>query len=118
MVVAFGSQGTEPTTCIHLVEPEVLSAELFMKGLGNMKNLRYLHVDLESNESNWKFDEDIQYFPSALRYLSWDKYPFGSLPKTFQANNLVALEMYGSKMVQLWEGGERKVEHWLNCCFA
>ncbi|CAI9282564.1 unnamed protein product [Lactuca saligna] len=32
-----------------------------------------------------------------------------SLPKTFQANNLVALEMPYSKIVQLWEGGERKV---------
>ncbi|CAI9282573.1 unnamed protein product [Lactuca saligna] len=32
-----------------------------------------------------------------------------SLPTRFQANNLVTLEMDGSRMVQLWEGGQRKL---------
>ncbi|KAJ9552419.1 LOW QUALITY PROTEIN: hypothetical protein OSB04_016464 [Centaurea solstitialis] len=36
-------------------------------------------------------------------------YPFSSLPKTFQANNLVMLGMIDSEIVQLWEGGEKKI---------
>ncbi|XP_052624795.1 disease resistance protein RPV1 [Lactuca sativa] len=45
----------------------------------------------------------------ALRYLCWNDYPFSSLPKIFQANNLVVVQMLDSKIVKLWEGGERKV---------
>ncbi|CAH1421467.1 unnamed protein product [Lactuca virosa] len=47
--------------------------------------------------------------PNALRYLDLKHYPFSSLPKTFQADNLIALEMVDCKILQLWEGGERKV---------
>ena len=96
-----------------------------MEGLGNMKKLRFLHVfDKDCFKNNWKFDEDEdcfynnwkfdearQYFPNALRWLSWEGYPFRSLPRSFQANNLVALEMRYSKIVQLWEWGDRKVEY-------
>ncbi|KAH0978140.1 hypothetical protein GBA52_027859 [Prunus armeniaca] len=41
--------------------------------------------------------------PNSLRYLSWDEYPFKSLPSKFSAQNLVVLEMPGSQVVgQLW----------------
>lgn len=53
-----------------------------------------------------------QNFPNALQFLSWRGYPCSGLPKTFQANNLVALEMPHSRIEQLWEDGERKVK-WL-----
>ncbi|GJT24901.1 Toll/interleukin-1 receptor domain-containing protein [Tanacetum coccineum] len=39
----------------------------------------------------------------------WQGYPFWSLLKTFQANNLVRLDMYSSDIVHLWEDGEGKV---------
>ncbi|KAI3703065.1 hypothetical protein L6452_28820 [Arctium lappa] len=104
--------GTEATRCIKFITSEV-NPKTIMKGLGNMKNLRCLRAySWQSNSfhSNWKLpDEDRQYFPNALRYLRWDSYPFQFLPKTFQANNLVTLHMYGSRIEQLWEGGETKV---------
>ena len=98
-----------------------------MKGLGNMKQLRFLHVfdkdfskykynwnfakDEDWFDNNWKFDEGRQYFPNALRWLSWKGYPFRSLPKSFQPNNLVALEISNSIIAQLWEYEDRKVEY-------
>lgn len=51
-----------------------------------------------------------QNFPNALQFLSWRGYPCSGLPKTFQANNLVALEMSYSRIKQLWGDGEAKVE--------
>ncbi|PWA37507.1 toll/interleukin-1 receptor (TIR) domain-containing protein [Artemisia annua] len=104
--------GTEATRCIKVWRVK-LSPELIMKGLGKMKNLRLLGLSCESKgdslDNDWKFDEAGQYFSNALRYLEWRNYPYRSLPKTFEANNLVSLEMPFSQIEQLWEGGERKV---------
>ncbi|PWA48644.1 disease resistance protein (TIR-NBS-LRR class) [Artemisia annua] len=72
------------------------------------------HYDSESDhydsESDLKFDDIRQCFTNSLKYLKCTNYPFLYLPKTFQANNLVGLKMKHSRMVQLWEEGERKVE--------
>ncbi|XP_023741578.2 disease resistance protein RPV1 [Lactuca sativa] len=113
--------GTKATRCIKFYK-ERLNPEIVMKGLRKMKELRYLYVAQQSLYSNRAkrnpnclndfgllcCNKVSPYFPDALQYLHWNNYPFGSLPKTFQANNLVALEMINSKIVQLWEGGERK----------
>ncbi|CAH1421476.1 unnamed protein product [Lactuca virosa] len=48
---------------------------------------------------------DIQ---NSNREFDMKGYPFRSLPITFQTSKLVSLEMARSKIVQLWEGGERK----------
>nr|KAJ0210817.1 hypothetical protein LSAT_V11C400172040 [Lactuca sativa] len=79
--------GTEASTCIglELVWKE-LSPEIIIKSLGNLKKLRYLCLVF------------------VLECLPWL-----SLPPTFRANHLVGLELVGSKIVQLWESGERKV---------
>ncbi|KAJ9551873.1 hypothetical protein OSB04_015918 [Centaurea solstitialis] len=105
--------GTEATECIRYVALEI-SSELFMKGLRKMKKLRYLSMHTESRDGycfsgDWEFDEVTEYIPNSLQCLIWMYYPFSSLPKTFQANNLVTLSMPESEIVQLWEGGEKKI---------
>ncbi|XP_023767547.1 disease resistance protein RUN1 [Lactuca sativa] len=90
-----------------------LSPEIVMKGLQNMKELSLLDVSVGSLDAR-KSDYFFRYwksnkFPNALRYLCWNYYPFRSLPMTFHADNLVSLYMTNSRIVQLWEGGERKV---------
>ncbi|KAL7607352.1 hypothetical protein Lser_V15G19712 [Lactuca serriola] len=86
-----------------------LNPHIIIKGLRKMKELRFLSMDLGYRLQCWEFDIVSPDFPNALRYLDLKHYPFSSLPETFQANNLVALEMVDSKIVQLWEVGERKV---------
>ncbi|GKE13500.1 TMV resistance protein N-like protein, partial [Tanacetum coccineum] len=103
--------GNEATRCMQF-SVEEFSPYLLMKGLGNMKRLRVLHVHSRGSDylsSGWKFDQVSQYFPNALRYLRWESYPYRFLPDTFHAYNLVELEMRGSNITQLWEGRERKV---------
>ncbi|KAJ9551871.1 LOW QUALITY PROTEIN: hypothetical protein OSB04_015916 [Centaurea solstitialis] len=105
--------GTEATEYIFYSTWE-LSSELFMKGLRKMKKLRYLSMHTESHDGycfsgDWEFDEVTEYIPNSLQCLIWMYYPFSSLPKTFQANNLVMLAMPASEIVQLWEGGEKKI---------
>ncbi|KAJ9551579.1 hypothetical protein OSB04_015624 [Centaurea solstitialis] len=97
----------EATKCIKL-QMKGLNPEYVLKGLGYLKKLIFLHVSSPSFQSDWKFDEFGQYLPNSLRYMSWEHYPFLSFPKTFQANNLVTLQMHRSRIVQLWEVGERK----------
>ncbi|GKE97059.1 disease resistance TIR-NBS-LRR class family protein, partial [Tanacetum coccineum] len=104
--------GTEATRCLKF-DMSRGNSRILMKGLGKMKKLQYLEVDLPycGFESDLEcLDDTTQYFPNSLKYLKCQWYPFLYLPKTFQANNLVGLEMERSiRMVQLWEEGEKKV---------
>ncbi|CAI9282570.1 unnamed protein product [Lactuca saligna] len=99
--------GTKATRCIHT--NYALKLHNVTKGLRKMKGLRFLSVLIEGRFHNLKSEKVSLDFPDALRYLSMKCYPFRSLPKTFQANNLVALVMAYSSIKQLWEGGGRKV---------
>ncbi|KAI3496937.1 hypothetical protein L1887_39315 [Cichorium endivia] len=128
-----GNLGTEATKCIKFFI-ERLDLKVFLNGLRHMKELSYLHVALKQQNAtrtmdshpvnnifiptsqtlrfmccNWKLNEIGPYFPESLRYLIWYGYPFRYLPKTFQANNLVGLKIIYNNLVQLWEGGSRKV---------
>ncbi|GJU13926.1 disease resistance TIR-NBS-LRR class family protein [Tanacetum coccineum] len=77
-----------------------------LKVLRNMKKLRVLYM---CTGANWSDSRVSQCFPNALQYLSWRSYPFWSLQETFQADNLVGLDMSFSSVVQIWEWGKRKV---------
>ncbi|GJW40993.1 disease resistance TIR-NBS-LRR class family protein [Tanacetum coccineum] len=103
--------GTEATRCLKLKTSRG-NSRILMKGLGKMEKLRYLEVNLAfyDFESDAEcLDDTRQYLPNSLKYLKCWNYPFLYLPRTFQANNLVGLDMYKSRMVQLWEDGEKKI---------
>ncbi|PWA47304.1 disease resistance protein (TIR-NBS-LRR class) family [Artemisia annua] len=105
-------KGTESTRCLQLRHSNT-NAGTVMKGLGKMKKLRYLKVYFPYGDYYQRDAEDLdntaQYFSKSLKYLECYNYPFLYLPKTFQANNLVGLHMYITRMEQLWEDGEKKV---------
>ncbi|PWA73768.1 disease resistance protein (TIR-NBS-LRR class) [Artemisia annua] len=105
-------KGTEATICLQLRNLNT-NAGTVMKGLGKMKQLRYLQVYFPYLDYNERDAEDLdnaaQYFSNSLKYLNCANYPFLYLPKTFQANNLVGLDMHNGRMVQLWKDGEKKV---------
>ncbi|PWA62933.1 disease resistance protein (TIR-NBS-LRR class) family [Artemisia annua] len=94
--------GTEETSCLKLY---ILwkNARIVLKGHFWFYS-RYMNSCIRP-----KFREASQYFTNSLKYLKFKEYPFLYLPKTFQANNLVGLEIRDSRMVQLWEEGEKKV---------
>ncbi|PWA50623.1 disease resistance protein (TIR-NBS-LRR class) family [Artemisia annua] len=113
--------GTQATKCLYFNPPEGCSAEIAVKGLSKMKDLRFIHIDLPNEDSDLEEDyfedsdleEDniVEYLPSSLRFMSWNVFPFSSLPNTFQGKYLVQLEISFSNIVQLWEDGEEKVLH-------
>ncbi|KAJ0532194.1 putative P-loop containing nucleoside triphosphate hydrolase, leucine-rich repeat domain superfamily [Helianthus annuus] len=98
--------GTEVTRSIKLKYTS-LHPTTIMRGLRKMRELRFLSV--QKGDIEWVVDEVSQYLLDGLQSLYWPQYPFWSLPQMFQANKLVNLEMVGSKIFELWEGGERKV---------
>ncbi|KAD6454768.1 hypothetical protein E3N88_09474 [Mikania micrantha] len=98
--------GTKATRSMNLMYPGIHPA-IVMKSLRKMKELRLLCV-FDGNKT-WEIDEGVEYLPNSLRSLNWSGYALSCLPQTFQANNLVNLEMPWSYISQLWEGGERKV---------
>ncbi|PWA45460.1 toll/interleukin-1 receptor (TIR) domain-containing protein [Artemisia annua] len=114
-------KGTEETSCLEL-DSSYANLKNLMKGLGKMKNLRYLEMNF-ANYGSSQLDESTQYFPNSLKYLKFTNYPFLYLPKTFQANNLVGLDMHcyysfgldmeDRRMVQLWDMEDtRMVQLW------
>ncbi|GJS20509.1 disease resistance TIR-NBS-LRR class family protein [Tanacetum coccineum] len=119
-IILANDMGTEATRCLKLKTSRE-NSRIVMKGLGKMKKLQYLEVDLSfyrfkmtklqdlgEKKSNYKSSQlDI---PNSLKYLKCTNYPsFLYLPKTFQADNLVGLEMDDSRMVQLMKKGKKKV---------
>ncbi|CAI9303506.1 unnamed protein product [Lactuca saligna] len=110
--------GTKATRHIRLWSgSRKLNPETVLKGLRMTTELRSLHLSLRYFDAsrsgcfncNWKFNHTSPYLPNTLQYLFWNGYPFRSLPETFQAYNLVGLNLMSSRMVQLWEGGAKKV---------
>ncbi|CAI9282580.1 unnamed protein product [Lactuca saligna] len=101
--------GTKATRCI-LIHHTKLDPYILIKGLRKMKELRFLYYVVGNHFRDLEFNNKaILDLPNALRCLCVNYYPFRSLPTTFQANNLVALEMVNSRIVQLREGGGNKV---------
>ncbi|PWA47142.1 toll/interleukin-1 receptor (TIR) domain-containing protein [Artemisia annua] len=104
--------GTEATKCLRFRSLD-FNFEFAMKGLANMKDLRFIDIwisaECKGNSINWKFDKVSEYLPSSLRFMKWYGFPSSSLPNTFQGKYLVELDIRGSKIVQLWEDGEEKI---------
>ncbi|GKC53024.1 hypothetical protein Tco_1075769, partial [Tanacetum coccineum] len=92
--------GNEATRCIK-VSPLELSFETVMRGLGKMKSLKLLYIN---KGYGWNYTEGLK-FPNALRYLSWHWYPYA----TFQADNLVGLDMSYSSIVEFPTWGKGKI---------
>nr|XP_043626385.1 disease resistance protein RPV1-like [Erigeron canadensis]XP_043626387.1 disease resistance protein RPV1-like [Erigeron canadensis] len=104
--------GAEETRCIRIE----LTPDIDLAGLIHMKKLRCLIVNYDSVASNYfEFVRNghsvgdghkvCEYLPNALRYLYWRCYPNRCLPKISGTNNLVTVEIYNSRIEQLWEGG-------------
>ncbi|KAD6454714.1 hypothetical protein E3N88_09420 [Mikania micrantha] len=68
-----------------------------------MKEIRLIHIDDEF------VDKSNARSPDALRYIYWRNYQLCCLPITFQATNLVNLQMAGGNINDIWEGNIRKV---------
>ncbi|KAL4586009.1 hypothetical protein LXL04_010639 [Taraxacum kok-saghyz] len=104
--------GTKASACTGMMfELKEPSPDIIIKNLGNLNKLRFLLLIKYKDDCfpGRKFDQAKQYFPNSLQYLLCPCFPFQSLPQTFRANNLVGLELPYSKIVQLWESGERRV---------
>ncbi|KAL6315878.1 hypothetical protein AAG906_012214 [Vitis piasezkii] len=79
------------------------------KSFAMMKNLRllkiYSHLKSTSarEDNRVKLSKDFEFPSCELRYLYWQGYPLESLPSSFDAEDLVELDMCYSSLKQLWE---------------
>nr|GEX20674.1 hypothetical protein [Tanacetum cinerariifolium] len=115
--------GTRATKCLYFSLPGG-NVEIAMKGLANMKYLRFIDLETsagcndvkcdddesdddecDDNSISRKFDKVSRYLSSSLQFVKWIGFPFSGLPNTIQGKNLVGLEMYDSNIVNF-----RKIE--------
>ncbi|KAI5387570.1 hypothetical protein KIW84_073607 [Lathyrus oleraceus] len=79
---------------IEIQQMTTLRAE----ALAQMSRLKLLRL------LTFNFSGSLNFLSSELGYLRWDKYPFTSLPSSFQAYKLVELTLRHSNIRKLWEG--------------
>ncbi|XP_057990228.1 disease resistance protein TAO1-like [Hevea brasiliensis] len=73
-----------------------------------MCNLRFIEVCTMWNKV--LLPKNFEFCAQALRCLYWDFYPLESLPLNFWPKNLVEFRMPWSKLIQLWNGGDKDSE--------
>ncbi|KAL9286503.1 putative WRKY transcription factor 19 [Arabidopsis thaliana] len=71
-----------------------------------MCNLRLLKLYCSKVEekNGISFPQGLEYLPRKLRLLHWEYYPLRSLPKSFNTENLVELNLSSSCAKKLWKG--------------
>ena len=53
---------------------------------------------------NVQLPKDLSYLSNELCIIEWHRYPFKSMPTSFQPKKLVELRMHCSRIIQLWKG--------------
>ncbi|KAK4286066.1 hypothetical protein QN277_002677 [Acacia crassicarpa] len=94
--------GTEKVEAIVLNPDDLQETPLKAEALSQMSRLRLIIFP-----NNVKFSGNLNNLSNELRVLSWHKFPFSSLPSSFEPEKLVELIMPDSNVKQLWEGKKR-----------
>ncbi|KAK2975539.1 hypothetical protein RJ640_024417, partial [Escallonia rubra] len=94
--------GTEAVEGLQLlVLPKATKVKFSSDALRKMDRLRLLKLD------DVYLSQGFEYFPNQLRWLYLRSYPSKSLPPSFEAANLVGLEMPFSRLEQIWAKRKR-----------
>ncbi|XP_054818437.1 disease resistance protein Roq1-like isoform X2 [Prosopis cineraria] len=94
-----GNNGTEAIQSIVLNLEEPYMADWHPDCFSNMSNLTLLYL------SNVHILHCLNFLPSSLKVLIWDRYPLEALPHNInQLGELVELTLHQSKIKQLWNG--------------
>ncbi|KAI4369751.1 hypothetical protein MLD38_018163 [Melastoma candidum] len=91
-------QGTPAVNGIVADIPVDRDEPLNPKAFSTMERLELLQI------KNARFYDRLRYLSNQLRFLKWRGFPFEILPTTFEANNLVELNMSRSHLTELWRG--------------
>ncbi|CAH8278073.1 unnamed protein product [Arabidopsis lyrata] len=102
------STGTKKVLGITLDMDEIDELHIHENAFKGMHNLLFLKVYTKKwdkkTEVRWHLPKGFNYLPHKLRFLRLDGYPMRCMPSKFRPENLVKLEMSGSKLERLWEG--------------
>ncbi|KAL1195096.1 Disease resistance protein RPP2A [Cardamine amara subsp. amara] len=99
--------GTEAIEGIFLCSSD-LTCELSPSVFGKMYNLRLLkfYCSTSGNQCKLSLPQGLDTLPDELRLLHWEYYPLEYLPRKFNPENLVEINMPHSNMEKLWEGNK------------
>ncbi|XP_010434403.1 PREDICTED: probable WRKY transcription factor 19 isoform X2 [Camelina sativa] len=102
--VLTNNSGTEAIEGIFLNASD-LTGELSPIVFGKMYNLRLLklYCSTSGNECKLILPQGLDTLPDELRLLHWENYPLEYLPRKFNPENLVEINMPYSNLDKLWE---------------
>ncbi|CAA7058350.1 unnamed protein product [Microthlaspi erraticum] len=100
--------GTKKIIGVSLDIDEIDELRIHYEAFKRMRNLRFLNIYTKrwgvKEEFRCYLHEDFNYLPPQLRLLRWDGCPMRRMPSSFCPENLVKIQMQGSKLEKLWEG--------------
>ncbi|CAL1363656.1 unnamed protein product [Linum trigynum] len=103
-----GTQSLEGIFCKHFYQKPhgiCTQSDAFEK----MENLRFLVIDGDASNLILP-DEGLKCLPNPLRILKWRSFSSKYLASQFSAENLLTLDLWDSKIEQLWEDDELDVD--------
>ncbi|CAA7014455.1 unnamed protein product [Microthlaspi erraticum] len=104
------NKGTKKVLGIALDMDEIDVLRIHKEAFKGMCNLRFLKMYSKKWEQqnevryHWHLSGGFNYLPHKLRLLRLDGYPKKCMPSKFSPENLVKLQMRGSKLKRLWNG--------------
>ncbi|GMN31168.1 hypothetical protein TIFTF001_044555, partial [Ficus carica] len=87
----------------HELESDIDLDPLVFKAMINLKYLSIAEYFVDPNKK-LNLPQGLLSLPDDLRYLCWNRYPSRTLPSNFKPQNLVELNLEGSKLEKLWYG--------------
>ncbi|KAG2261859.1 hypothetical protein Bca52824_068938 [Brassica carinata] len=99
--------GTKKVLGISLDMDEIDELHIHKNAFKGMRNLFFLNIHnakKRNEEMRWYLPKGFDYLPPKLRLLRVDGFPMKHMPSKFHPENLVELQMSGSKLQKLWEG--------------
>uniref|UniRef100_A0A1J3FHX6 ADP-ribosyl cyclase/cyclic ADP-ribose hydrolase n=1 Tax=Noccaea caerulescens TaxID=107243 RepID=A0A1J3FHX6_NOCCA len=102
------NNGTKKVLGIALDMDEIDVLRIHKEAFNGMSNLRFLKMYNkkwnQQKEVRWHLSGGFNYLPHKLKLLTLDGYPKKCMPSKFCPENLVKLQMRGSKLKRLWKG--------------
>ncbi|KAF8117174.1 hypothetical protein N665_0012s0178 [Sinapis alba] len=102
------NNGTKKVLGIALDMDEIDELHIHENAFKGMHNLLFLKIYTkkwdQKKEVRWHIPKGFSYLPHKLRLLRLDGYPMKCMPSNFRPENLVNLQMPGSKLKRLWKG--------------
>ncbi|EFH38586.1 hypothetical protein ARALYDRAFT_497514, partial [Arabidopsis lyrata subsp. lyrata] len=90
---------------VYTLSGELNISERAFEGMSNLKFLRF-HGPYDGQSDKLYLPQGLNNLPRKLRLIEWSRFPMKCLPSNFCTKYLVHIDMWNSKLENLWQGNQ------------